>query len=64
MTDGTLRKYFSAAANLFDPFLKASWNAQISLLNAPESQEYLSQLETGVDRIRTGRRSVDLPDQL
>jgi hypothetical protein len=54
MTDGTVQQYFGAAARLFPPEMKASWDRQISWLKSPQSEQYRSQIRRSLDRLRCG----------
>jgi len=54
MTDGTVKEYFDAAARLFPPEMKTSWDQQISWLKGPQSEQYRTQIRPGIDRLRTG----------
>lgn len=61
MTDGAIKDYFSAAARLFPPKLKATWDKQVSLLKSPRSEQYLTEIRRSVHRLRTGEDGTPPP---
>ena len=52
MTDGTLKEYFAVAARLFAAEMKTSWDAQMSWLRSPQSEQYRAEIQRGLDRLR------------
>jgi hypothetical protein len=54
-TDGTIQKYFAAAARLFPADLKTSWNDQIQWLKGQKSEDYRARIRAYLNRVRTGQ---------
>lgn len=55
MADGTPRRHFQMAANLFTREKRASWGQQVEWLRTEQNERYLNQIWTAVGRLRTGR---------